>query len=87
MFFCYFDLSAIYRYNITMLLGNMLPCPATLARFIHQTCASKRNFYFLLSWPETKELLKSQKIVWVAISRSNSIGPENILFLTHHNAL
>ena len=57
----------------------------TYTPFVHQACASKGNFYFLLSWPETKELLMSRKNVWNAISRSNSICPENILFLTHHN--
>ena len=31
-------------------------CLATLARFVHQACAYKGNFYFLLSQPETKEL-------------------------------
>ena len=60
-------------------------CLATLARFVHQACACKGNFYFLLSWLETKELPMSRKNVWDAISRSNSICPENILFLTHHN--
>ena len=57
----------------------------TYTPFVHQACASKGNSYFLLSWPETKELLMSRKNVWNAISRSNSICPENILFLTHHN--
>ena len=47
--------------------------------------ACKGNFYFLLSWPETKELTMSRKTVWDAISRSNWICPENILFLTHHS--
>ena len=60
-------------------------CLATLARFVHQACACKENFYFLLSLPETKELQMSRKNVWDAISRSNSICPENILFLTDHN--
>ena len=31
-------------------------CLATLAPFVHQACAYKGNFYFLLSQPETKEL-------------------------------
>ena len=30
-------------------------CLATLARFVHQACAYRGNFYFLLSQPETKE--------------------------------
>ena len=46
-------------------------CLATLARFVHQACAYKGNFYFLLSQPETKELPMSRKNVWDAISRSN----------------
>ena len=60
-------------------------CLATLTRFVHQACAYKGNFYFLLSQPETKELLMSRKNVWDAISRSNWICPENIVFLTDHN--
>ena len=59
-------------------------CLATLTRFVHQACAYKGNFYFLLSQPETKELLMSRKNVWDAISRSNWICPENIVFLTDH---
>ena len=46
-------------------------CLASLARFVHQACAYKGNFYFLLSQPETKELPMSRKNVWDAISRSN----------------
>ena len=34
---------------------------AILARFVHQGCACKGNFYFLLSSPETKELRMSRK--------------------------
>ena len=60
-------------------------CLATLARFVHQACTRKRNFYFLLSKPETKKLPMSRKTVWDAMSRISSICPENILFLTHHN--
>ena len=60
-------------------------CLATLARFVHQACACKGNFYFLLSWPEKKEIQMSRKNIWDAISRSNSICPENILFLTDHD--
>ena len=60
-------------------------CLATLARFVHQACACKGNFYFLLSKPEAKELPMSRKNVWDAIRRSNWICPENILFLTDHN--
>ena len=55
-------------------------CLATLARFVNQACVCKGNFYFLLSWPETKELPMSRKNVWDAINRSNWICPENILF-------
>ena len=55
-------------------------CLATLAPFVHQACVCKENFYFLLSSRETKELPMSRKNVWGAISRSNSICPENILF-------
>ena len=51
-----------------------------IARFVHQACACKGNFYFLLSWLETKELPMSRKNVWDAISGSNSICLENILF-------
>ena len=50
-------------------------CLATLAQLVHQACACKGNFYFLLSWPETKELPMSRKNVWDAISRSNWIFP------------
>ena len=60
-------------------------CLATLARFVHHASVCKGNLYFLLSYPETKELPMSRKNVWDAISRSNSICPENIPFLTHHN--
>ena len=56
-----------------------------IARFVHQACVCKGNFYFLLSWLETKELPMSRKNVWDAISGSNSICLENILFLTDHN--
>ena len=34
---------------------------------------------------ETEELPMSRKNVWDAINRSNSICPENILLVTHHN--
>ena len=54
-------------------------------RFFQQACACKGNFYFLLSKPERKELPMSRKNVWDAISRNNSICPENILFLTDQN--
>ena len=43
------------------------------------------NFYFLLSSPETKELPMSWKNVWVTISKSCWICPENIPFLTDDN--
>ena len=46
-------------------------CLATLDRFVHQACACKGNFYFLLSYPETKELPMSRNNVWDAISGSN----------------
>ena len=53
-------------------------CLATLVRFVHQACAWKENFIFY--FPNQK-----RRNVWDAISRSNLICPENILFLTDHN--
>ena len=52
---------------------------ATLARFVHQAPVLSRKD------SETKELPMSRKNVWDAINRSNSICPENILVVTHHN--
>ena len=62
-------------------------CLATLARFVHQACASKGNFFFYFPNHKLKELPMSRKNVWDAISRSNSICPENILFLTHYKCI
>ena len=53
-------------------------CLATLARFVHQACACKEIFIFY--FPNQK-----RRNVWDAISRSNLICPENILFLTDYN--
>ena len=38
--------------------------------FVHQGCACKRNFHFLLSLTEKKELLVTREKVLVAISRT-----------------
>ena len=54
-------------------------CLSTPARFVHQASVCKGNLYFLLSYPETKELPMSRKNVWNAISRSNRICPDNII--------
>ena len=62
-------------------------CLSTLARFVHQACASKGNFYFLPVLTRNEGTTDESKNVWDAISRSNSICPENILFLTHHKCI
>ena len=36
-------------------------CLATHAELVHQACACKKKFFFLLSYPETKELPMSRK--------------------------
>ena len=62
-------------------------CLSTLARFVHQACASKGNFYFLPVLTRNEGTTDESKNVWDAISRSNSICPENILFLTHYKCI
>ena len=48
---------------------------------------TRETFIFYFPNQKTKELPMSRKNAWDAISRSNSICPENIPFLTRHNIL
>ena len=55
-------------------------CLATFARFVHQACACKGNFYFLLSYPETKELPMSRKTVVMLSAGAIEFAPRIFCF-------
>ena len=57
--------------------------PGSFTKLVH----ARGTFIFYSPNHETKELPISQKNVWDVISRSNSICPENNLFLTDRKVL